>query len=111
MSATAVLAKAISEEEYLAAELLAEERHEFVDGAVYSMAGASEAHNRIVMNLIAMLHAQLRGKTCEPFGSDMKLRFQEAPQQRYYYPDVMIACDPEDAGHGWRERPAVLFEI
>jgi len=110
VSATAVLAKEISEEEYLVAEALAAERHEYVDGAVYAMAGGSEAHNRIAARVISLLDGQLRGKPCEPFGSDMKVRVR-AQTHRFYYPDAMVACDPTDAGHGWRERPAVIFEI
>ena len=110
MSVSAVISKEISEEEYLAAEALAAERHEYVDGTVYAMAGGSEAHNRIAISLLASLHAQLRGQPCEPFGSDMKLRVQ-VQARRFYYPDAMVACDPMDAGHGWRERPAVIFEI
>jgi Uma2 family endonuclease len=75
------------------------------------MAGASEAHNRIAANLLGMLHRQLRGRPCEPFGSDMKVRLQPLAGTYYYYPDAMVACDPTDCGHGWRERPSALFEI
>jgi Uma2 family endonuclease len=104
------LIKEVTEDDYLAAEARAMQRHEYIDGVVYAMAGASEAHNRIAMNLWGMLHQQLRGKSCEPFGSDMKVRIQGG-SSRFYYSDAMVACEPEDAGHGWRERPKVLFEI
>ncbi|MBV9127364.1 MAG: Uma2 family endonuclease, partial [Verrucomicrobia bacterium] len=43
--------------------------------------------------------------------SDMKLRLQQPGGTYFYYPDAMISCDPTDAGNGWRERPAALFEI
>ena len=101
----------VTVEEYLAAELRAETKHEYLGGVVYAMAGASEAHNVIAINLTAMLHAQLRGKACQPFGSDMKVRLQTLGDTYFYYPEAMVACDPSDAGHGWRERPTVLFEI
>ena len=101
----------VSVEEYLDGELRAETRHEYLGGVVYAMAGASEAHNVIAANLMGMLHAQLRGKICQPFGSDMKVRLQTLGDTYFYYPDAMVACDPSDSGHGWRERPAVLFEI
>ncbi len=111
MSAISLHSKDISEEEYLAAEVLAEVKHEYLGGAVYAMAGASEAHNIIAMNLYGVLHRQLRGKPCQPFGSDMKVRLRPLDATYFYYPDAMIACDPTDVGHGWRERPAALFEI
>ena len=97
--------------EYLEGELRAETKHEYLGGLVYAMAGASEEHNVIAANLMGMLHAQLRGKSCQPFGSDMKVRLQTLGDTYFYYPDAMVSCDPSDSGHGWRERPAVLFEI
>lgn len=102
----------LSVEDYLATEERSEVKHEYLGGVVYAMAGASEAHNIIASNLIGMLHRRLRGKGCQVFGSDMKVRLNPLDNDTYfYYPDAMIACDPADAGHGWRERPAVLFEI
>ena len=111
MSAIAARLPEISEEEYLADELLSEVKREYLGGVVYAMAGASEAHNRIATKLLGMLDARLRGKPCEPFGSDMKVRLRPLDSTYFYYPDAMVACDPTDSGHGWRERPAGLFEI
>ncbi len=98
-------------EDYLRCELHSETKHEYLGGVVYGMAGASEEHNVIAANLLGLLHAQLRGKPCQPFGSDMKVRLQTLGDTYFYYPDAMVACDPTDSGRGWRERPAVLFEI
>lgn len=111
MSAIAARLPEISVEEYLADELLSEVKREYLGGVVYAMAGASEAHNRIATRLLSMLDTRLRGKPCEPFGSDMKVRLRPLDSTYFYYPDAMIACDPTDSGHGWRERPAALFEI
>ena len=100
-------------EEYLASEERSEVKHEYLGGSVYAMAGASESHNRIASNLGRLLNSQLRGRRCESFGSDMRIRIhRQSPDGVYfYYPDAMIACNPADAGHGWREQPAALFEI
>ncbi len=101
----------ISEGEYLETEIRSEFKREYLGGVVYAMAGASEPHNIISANLIGMLYGRLRGKSCQPFGSDMKVRVLPHGSTYYYYPDAMIACDPTDSGHGWRERPSALFEI
>ncbi|HEX8313065.1 MAG TPA: Uma2 family endonuclease [Chthoniobacteraceae bacterium] len=61
--------------------------------------------------MIVALGTRLRGESCEPFGSDMKVRFEWLGDTYFYYPDAMIACDPTDTGNGWRERPAAIFEI
>ena len=100
-------------EKYLADEELSEIRHEYLGGVVYAMSGASEPHTVIEVNLIGMLYNRLRGKRCRPSGSNMKVLLRPQPSGRayYYYPDALIACDPTDTGHGWRERPAVIFEI
>jgi Uma2 family endonuclease len=99
----------ISVEDYLEGEKHSEIKHEYVSGYVYAMAGASDDHNRIVGNLFAALHACLRGKRCEPFGSDMKLKL--ADSQVFYYPDLMVTCDTADNAKYFRERPTILFEV
>ena len=77
----------ISPEEYLEGERLAEVRHEYVDGRVYAMAGASDDHNRIAGNIFAELRERLRGHRCEPFINDMKVKIPPAFADVYYYPD------------------------
>jgi len=99
----------ISVEDYLKAERLSEIRHEYVGGHVYAMAGASDDHNRIVGNIFSALHEGLRGKRCEPFMADMKFKIPGSPV--FYYPDVLVACDPEDNAKYFRERPTVVFEV
>ncbi len=100
----------VTEEEYLAAERFSEVRHEYLAGAVYAMAGASRPHNRIVSNLVAEIGSQLRGKRCEVFSNDIKLRIQHAPRATfYYYSDVVVDCSGSDSDNV--EEPAVVFEI
>ena len=66
----------MSVEEFLAAEPKYPEKHEYLGGAIYAMVGASTAHNVIAMNLYGILHAGLRGRRCQAFGSDMKVRLK-----------------------------------
>lgn len=111
MTAIPKTSEQITSEEYLAGEKLAEVRHEYVDGHVYAMAGTSDEHNRILVNLGSELRTALRGKRCEPFTVDVKVKIPPAFADAFYYPDVMVACDPTDNAKYFRERPTVIFEI
>ncbi len=82
--------KYISAEEYLRREKDAETRHEYFDGVIVAMAGASEAHAAICYNLPIALAPQLRGRSCRGFSSDMRVRV--VAHNRYYYPDISVAC-------------------
>lgn len=101
----------ITEEEYLEGEQHAEEKHEYYDGQIYAMAGASDGHELVAGNIFAALHSQLRGKGCRVFKSDMKLRLQFRGKMLFYYPDVMVACDPADSEPLFRERPRLIIEV
>ena len=101
----------VSVEEYLEGELDSQLRHEYVEGHVYAMAGASDDHNRIAGNIFSFLHAALRGKPCEPFINDMKARIPPQLASAFYYPDVLVACDSTDKEQYYRERPVVIVEV
>lgn len=109
MSELALSRQRVSAEEYLEGERFSEIRHEYVGGYVYAMAGASDDHNRIVGNIFSALHVGLRGKRCEPFMADMKLRMPAS--EAFYYPDVLLACDLRDNAPFYRERPTMIFEV
>lgn len=111
MSAVAKSADWITTEEYLVGERASEIRHEYVDGRVYAMAGASDDHNRIVVNLGGELRAALRGKRCEPFMTDMKVKIPPIFADVFYYPDILVVCDPTDNAKYFRERPSVIVEV
>lgn len=99
----------LSEQEYLQGELTSEIRHEYVDGEVYAMAGAGEAHNLIAGNIFAKLRDFARGGPCRVFISDMKLHVQT--WKAYYYPDIMVTCDPDDSHSHFKERPSLVVEV
>ncbi len=111
MSAISKAADWISPEEYLDGERSADVRHEYADGRLYAMAGASADHNRIAGNLFAEIRDRLRGRRCEPFINDMKVKIPPAFAEVFYYPDVLAACDPSDNEKYYRERPSVIFEV
>lgn len=98
-------------EEYLAAELLSEDKHEFLAGVVYAMAGASARHNRITGNISAELRDQLRGKSCREFSTEMKVRIRKGTAEFYYYPDVLVDCSPLPDAAYFSEEPRVIFEV
>jgi Uma2 family endonuclease len=83
-------------EEYLAFERTAEERHEYLDGLIYAMAGESPNHGRICMNLSISLGSQLRGSPCEAFSKDTKVRCgpyrAHTREGLYAYPDLVVVC-------------------
>ena len=82
-------------EEYLAFERASQEKHEFVGDQVYLMTGASRRHNLIVVNIVMALGGQLRGKPCEMYANDMRVRVG----RDFFYPDVSVVCgEPQFAG-------------
>lgn len=101
----------ISVAEYLAGEESAECRHEYLAGEVYAMSGASARHNTICVNLAAALHRHLAGSPCRVFMSDLKVHLRNAGEEYFYYPDVMVACRPDDAASHSRDHPCVLVEV
>lgn len=102
---------ALTVDEYLAGELLSKDRHEYLSGVVYAMAGASSNHNTIAGNLFAALRAALRGRPCRAFISNVKLRLAISDEDVFYYPDVMVACDPRDTDPYFKRFPQVLIEV
>lgn len=97
----------ITPEEYLEGEKYSETRHEYVNGKVYAMVGASKAHNLIAINLVTLLHNHLRGTRCKAFVSDMKVRVDNC----FYYPDLLVACDIEKQPEYYCEQPVLVVEI
>lgn len=95
MSRTARKFTHISAAEYLAAENGGDWRHEFVNGVVFAMSGASRWHNLIRNRLSATLLGHV-AQGCRVFGGEMKLQIKSNSDERYYYPDACVSCDPND---------------
>ena len=99
----------VSIEDYLSGEPYADLKHEYIDGQVYAMAGASERHNRIALNIAVQLRNATRGTPCGAFMSDMK--FRHADFNIVYYPDVMLVCDSSDNDAYAKQRPCLIVEV
>ena len=104
-------AASLSVEDYLAGELTSEIRHEYIGGLVYAMAGVSSEHNIICLNLAFALRSHLRGKPCQVFMADVKARLRIADEDIFYYPDVMVTCDPRDTERYFKRFPKLLIEV
>jgi Uma2 family endonuclease len=82
------------------------ERYEFVGGRLIMMAGGSEDHNDIQVNLLAALKRRLRGGPCKPNGSDLLVRIDERTGR---FPDASVTCGRE--GRNYVTMPVAIFEI
>ena len=98
----------VSVAEYLAGELESALRHEYVQGEVYAFAGASDRHNRIALNIASRLNAHLESDSCEVFMSNMKVRVSA---DVFYYPDVVVTCDPPGGDAYFRAAPRLIVEV
>lgn len=77
--------------DYLAFERESEEKHEFVDGELFNMSGASHKHNLISGNTFASLHGQLKKSPCEIYSNDMRVNINALGN--YVYPDIIVTCE------------------
>ena len=94
--------------EYLEFEKDSPVKHEYVDGHIYAMAGASKPHNRIARNICNRLDDHLADDECEPFISDMKVYVNDV---LFYYPDVVVACDPPGSDPYYCKKPILIVEV
>ena len=97
-------------EEYLEWEAKQELRHEFIDGEILAMTGGSIPHNDIALNLYTALRPHLRQRGCRVNVSDVKV--QASKNSRYFYPDLVITCTPEDlTSREVIQHPKVIIEV
>ncbi len=86
--------KYITEEEYLEVEDASLEKHEYFNGEIFQMAGASEKHNTISLNIAGELRQKLKKRPCKAYQNDMRLFIEKTGL--YTYPDVMVVCGKPD---------------
>jgi Uma2 family endonuclease len=107
-------------DQYLAIERSVEDRYYYLDGEIYAMAGESDAHGIITVNVVGSLFNQLRGTPCQARTKDTKVRSGpilsagETARGLFSYPDILVICgEPEyhDALKDIVLNPKVIFEV
>lgn len=100
----------LTPEEYLQLEAASNSKHEYINGEIYAMAGATDTHVTIALNVAVMLRSHLRGSGCRVFISDMKVRIET--KNRFYYPDVMVTCETKDRENStYKQFPRLIIEV
>ena len=109
-----------TEEQYLKIERESEERHEYIDGRIYAMAGESDEHGQITTNLQGRLFMQLLDSDCTVRHENTKVRSgpepksQDRPEGFYSYPDLLVVCGKRQFHDEYRDvllNPKVIIEV
>ncbi len=97
-------------EQYLSLERYSKIKHEYHGGYVYAMAGGSQDHSQITVNLVALLRAGVRGSGCRALNTDIKVR---QSSEDYVYADAVVTCDPRDDAprRDWIDYPTLIIEV
>ncbi|MBL8206712.1 MAG: Uma2 family endonuclease [Blastocatellia bacterium] len=109
-----------TEAEYLAFERAADERHEYLDGVIYAMAGESPEHGEISVNLIRIISTALLRTPCSTYTKDTKVRSGPLPKLRthtkglFSYPDIVVVCGERKYLDEYKDvliNPTVIIEV
>lgn len=96
--------------DYLAWENAQVDRHEYLDGEVFAMAGAEDRHVTVALNAAIVLRQHLRGGPCRAYMSDMRLHVAAA--NSYFYPDLLVTCSAQDhASTLVKTEPRLIIEV
>jgi Uma2 family endonuclease len=103
----------ITPEEYLAFEReCIDQKHEYFDGEIFAMSGASRRHNLISFAISGVLFNALEDRDCEAYISEMRVKIPETGL--YTYPDIVVVCEEpelEDQVFDTLLNPTVIIEI
>ncbi len=98
-----------SPQEYLSLEQNSNLRHEYRQGLVYAMAGNSDDHDEIMLNVIGLMREKVRSQGCTVRSGTVKVNYAD---DFFYYPDVFVTCDPRDQGDRYIKRyPKLIVEV
>ena len=100
----------LTPEEYLELETQSPIKHEYIDGEVCAMAGTTDAHNTIALNLAFLIRNHLRGTGCSVYFADLKVRLEK--RNCFYYPDLLVTCNSQDQETPTHKRfPKLIVEV
>ena len=100
----------LTPEEYLELETQSSIKHEYIDGEVCAMAGTTDAHNTIALNLAFLIRNHIRGTGCSIYFADLKVRLEK--RNCFYYPDLLVTCNPQDQETPTHKRfPKLIVEV
>lgn len=111
MTALAIKSRWITPDMYLILEEKARTKHELVSGRRYRRASCRNLHNQIAGNVLAFLANRLKGKKCQPFNSDTKVRVPTSTGVDFYYPDVQVTCQPNPPDDVFQDHPTLIVEV
>lgn len=97
--------------EYLEAELGSEVRHEYSDGYLHVVEDPHDNHELVSVNVVMMLYTHLRDTSSRVYKGQTKVHVQMLGNDLFYYPDVMVCCDPTDNHAYYKERPKLIVEV
>jgi Uma2 family endonuclease len=99
-------------EEYMAIDRQSDFKNEYFNGEIFAMTGASRKHNLITINVATSLNSQLRGRRCEVYASDMRVKV--GLSGLYTYPDIVVVCGSpefEDREIDTLINPTLIIEV
>ncbi|HEY9690462.1 MAG TPA: Uma2 family endonuclease [Coleofasciculaceae cyanobacterium] len=95
--------------DYLVLEQDSSQRHEYRHGLVYAMAGGSDRHDELILNLLELMRRHLRGSGCAVRSGNVKVSYAD---RFFYYPDAFVTCDPRDRTDRYIKRyPKLIAEV
>jgi len=99
----------INEQKYLNDEKFRETKHEYFEGEIFAMAGASRNHQRLTTNALVSIANHLKNTPCEAFSSDMKVRADKG--EKYFYPDLLVSCTKGEGDSHFEESSRLIIEV
>ena len=101
----------VSVENYLSTEEIARTKSEYIDGWVRAMTGATNRHNQVSGNCFLAIATALKGKPCQAYNPDTKLRIRTESKKRFYYPDLQVVCESNLPTETFQDRPVLVIEV